>query len=339
MVLDELEVPIVLAPLAGGPATVDLAVAVSEAGGLGFLAAGYKAADDSRTQIAELRRQTQRPFGVNVFVPGAPADPAAFAEYAERLATEAPVGDARFDDDDWEAKLAVVHEQAPPVASFVFGLPPVDVIAALRARSVEVWVTVTTPQEGEKARAAGADVLVAQGTEAGGHRGGFTDDHDGMGTLALLQLLDGPVVAAGAITTGRGVAAALAAGAQAVAVGTGFLRATEAGTPPAHREALASRTPTRITRAFTGRSARGIVNAFMERHDALAPAAYPEVHHLTAPRRAAARRDGDADGFNLWAGQAHELAVAAPAAEIVAQLMADARTALAAASTRVGSGS
>ena len=338
MLLDELEVPIVLAPLAGGPATVELAVAVCEAGGLGFLAAGYKAAEDVREQIAELRARPERPFGVNVFVPGPPSDPAVYAEYAERLAAEGEVGHARHDDDDWEAKLAVLHEEAPPVVSFVFGLPSPDIIAGLRGRGCEVWVTVTTPQEGEMARAAGADVLVAQGTEAGGHRGGFTDDHDGMGTLALVQLLDGPVVAAGGITSGRAVAAVLAAGAAAASVGSGFLRAAEAGTTPAHREALASRTPTRITRAFTGRSARGVVNAFMERHDAVAPAAYPEVHHLTAPRRAVARKSGDADGFNLWAGQAHELAVEAPAGEIVAALMADARAALRAAASRVGEG-
>jgi nitronate monooxygenase len=129
------------------------------------------------------------------------------------------------------------------------------------------------------------------------------------------------------------VAAALACGARAVAIGTGFLRATEAGTSPAHREALASSTPTALTRAFTGRTARGMVNEFMRRHDADAPAAYPEVHHLTAKLRAEARAAGDASRINLWAGQAHELAREAPAAEIVAELMAEARAALQAAAS------
>jgi nitronate monooxygenase len=333
MVLDDLDVPIVLAPLAGGPATVELAAAVSDAGGLGFLAAGYRTADALREQMVAM---DGRRFGVNLFVPGPPSEPAAYAEYAERLAAEGATGEARFDDDAWEAKLALLHELPPRVVSFVFGLPSPDVIAALRSRGSEVWITVTTPQEGEQARAAGADVLVAQGTEAGGHRGGFRDDHPGFGTLALVQRLEGPVVAAGGITTGRGVAAALAAGARAAAVGTGFLRAQEAGTSPAHREALASRAPTRLTRAFTGRTARGLVNAFMERHDEHAPAAYPEVHYLTAPMRAEARNTGDADRINLWAGQAHELAREAPAREIVAALVEEARAALAGASERLG---
>ncbi len=340
MLLDQLRVPIVLAPLAGGPATVELAAAVSEAGGLGFLAAGYRTADDVRTQIALLRARTERPFGVNLFVPGVPSDPAAYAGYAERLAAEGTVGEPRFDDDEWDAKLAALHEDPPPVVSFVFGLPSPDVLAALRSRGSEAWVTVTTPEEGERAVAAGAAALVAQGTEAGGHRGGFGDDHPGMGTLALVQVLaervEEPIVAAGGVTTGRAIAAVLAAGARAAAVGTGFLRATEAGTSDAHREALGSRTPTRLTRAFSGRTARGIVNAFLERHDEHAPAAYPEVHHLTAPLRAEARRAGDADRINLWAGQAHELAREAPAAEIMATLMQEARTAAATAHRRLG---
>jgi nitronate monooxygenase len=335
MRFDELDVPIVLAPLAGGPATVDLAVAVSEAGGLGFLAAGYRSADDVRGQIGELRSRTERPFGVNVFAP--PADlPEPVAEYAARLAAEGTVGEARRDDDDWDAKLAMLEVDPPPVVSFVFGLPAPDVIARLQGRGSEVWVTVTTPSEGQRALAAGADVLVAQGIEAGGHRGGF-EHGEAFGTLALLQLLgDAPLVAAGGITSGRGIAAALAAGAGAVAIGTGFLRAAEAGTHPAHRAALASSTPTALTRAFTGKTGRGLVNDFMRRHDPHAPRAYPEVHHLTAPRRAEARAAGDPDAFNLWAGQAHALAREGTAAEIIDALMAEARAAAADVAQRLG---
>jgi nitronate monooxygenase len=316
-------VPIVLAPLAGGPATVELAAAVSDAGGLGFLAAGYRTADALREQMVAMG---DRRFGVNLFVPGPPSDAAAVDAYAGELAGEGELGEPRPDDDHWEAKLALLVEHPPPVVSFVFGLPSPDVIAALPS---EVWVTVTSPAEAKLALAAGADALVAQGSEAGGHRGGFDDAGEAIGTLALLQLLDveAPVVAAGGITTGRGVAAALAAGARAVSIGTGFLRATEAGTNPAHRDALASPEATALTRAFTGRTARGVVNDFMRRHPD-APAAYPEIHHLTAPMRARAREAGDANGFNLWAGQAHALAREAPAAEIVAELMADARAAL-----------
>ena len=151
--------------------------------------------------------------------------------------------------------------------------------------------------------------------------------------------MDVPVVAAGGIATGAAVAAVLAAGASAAAIGTGFLRATEAGTSAAHRAALAAPAPTTLTRAFTGRTARGIVNAFIRRHEAEAPRAYPAVHHLTAPLRAQARADGDADNINLWAGQAHELAREAPAAEIMAELMEGARAAAARLDQRIADSS
>jgi nitronate monooxygenase len=343
MVLDELDVPIVLPPLAGGPATVDLAVAVSDAGGLGFLAAGYRTPDAVAEQMAEMRSRTSRPFGVNVFAPPAgPAEPASYAAYVERLGARhgSEVGAPRFDDDAFEAKLALLLEAPPAVVSFVFGCPTAGVVASLRSRGASVWVTVTSVGEAGAALDAGADALVAQGYEAGGHRGGFADDdaEPALGLLALLQLLgarfDAPLVAAGGITTGWGVAAALACGASAAAVGTGFLRAPEAGTSAPHRDALAGNAPTALTRAFTGRSGRGIVNAFMREHGDVAPRAYPEIHHVTAPLRAAARQSGDADLINLWAGQAHELALDAPAAEIVARLVADARAALEAARAR-----
>jgi nitronate monooxygenase len=344
MVLDELEVPIVLAPLAGGPATVDLAAAVCDAGGLGFLAAGYRTPDALASQMAELRSRTSRPFGVNVFAPLAgPAEPDSYAGYVERLAARhgTTLGEPRHDDDGWEAKLALLREQAPPVVSFVFGCPPAGVIAALRERGSSVWVTVTSLDEASAALAAGADALVAQGYEAGGHRGGFADDDAAppLGLLALLQLLaartDSPLVAAGGIASGRGVAAVLAAGASAAAVGTGFLRTPEAGTSAPHRAALATDAPTALTRAFTGRSARGIVNEFMRDHGADAPRAYPEIHHVTAPLRQAARERGDAELVNLWAGQAHALAPEAPAAEVVARLVAEAREALESARARL----
>lgn len=323
MPLFEPATPIVLAPLAGGPGTVELAAAVSEAGGLGFLAAGYQSAAALGEQLGAMRAATARPFGVNVFVPTAtPADPAAVAAYAARL--DVPAGDPRSDDDDWDAKLALLLDRGPAVVSFTFGLPPADVVEALRAGGAKVWVTVTTPEEGEEALAGGADALVAQGIEAGGHRGGLRDDGDDHELLPLLQALrartDAPLVAAGGIATADVVAAALAAGANATAIGTAFLLCPEAGTHPAHRAALAAGGPTAFTRAFTGRTARGLVNEFMRRHDGHAPAAYPEVHHLTAPLRAAARERGDADGFNLWAGQAHALAREEPAAAVVARL-------------------
>ena len=325
MVLSALSHPIVLAPLAGGPSTPALAAAVSEAGGLGFLAAGYRKAGAVREEIEAVRAQTRAPFGVNVFVPGARTDDGdALRAYVADLGPEAAA--PRFDDDDWEAKLGLLREARIPVVSFTFGCPSREVVGGLRAAGSEVWVTVTDLAEARAARDAGADALVLQGVEAGGHRAAFVDrpGAEGLGLLALLRLVAAadmrlPLVATGGIGDGAAVAAVLAAGAAAAQLGTAFLLAPEAGTHPAHRRAIASDAPTALTRAFTGRLARGVVNAFMTAHPD-APIAYPEIHHATAPLRAKARERGDADGFNLWAGQAHSLARELPAAEIVRML-------------------
>jgi nitronate monooxygenase len=200
---------------------------------------------------------------------------------------------------------------------------------------------VTDADEAGAAARAHADALVVQGVEAGGHRGSFADRAGRIdyGLLALLQLVaarvDLPLVATGAIATGAAVAAVLAAGAAAAQVGTAFMRCPEAATSPAHRAALASDRPTGLTRAFSGRLARGIVNRLQAEHTSSAPLAYPEVHHLTAPLRAHGRRSDDADLVNLWAGQAHALAEEAPAAEVVTRLDRDARRALADAQRRL----
>ncbi len=338
MILDTLEIPIVLAPLAGGPATVDLAVAVSDAGGLGFLAAGYRTAADVREQVRAFRARSERPFGVNVFAPPATTEPGVYASYVERLRGEArragvPLGEPRADDDDWSAKLAALSELAVPVVSFVFGCPAPAAIAALRAGGTSVWVTVTSPAEARQAEDAGAGALVVQGYEAGGHRASFSDgDEAAYGLLALLQLVGArasvPLIATGGIATGRGVAATLAAGASAAQIGTAFLRCPEAGTSAVHRAALASAAPTALTRAFTGKPARAIVNRFMREHGVAAPSAYPELHYVTAPLRQAARASGDPDAVNLWAGQAHELGSDEPAAVVARRLADEARIAL-----------
>lgn len=339
----DLERPIVQAPLGGGPSTPALSGAVSAAGGLGFLAAGYKTADAARAEIAAVRERTDRSFGIGVFVP-TPAAPdaddatAALERYAGTLSEEAEhagvaLGTPRHDDDDWADKLELLAAERPAVASFTFGCPPPDAIVTLQRAGVAVWVTVTTVAEARAAQAAGADALVVQGVEAGGHRGTFDDGPAGhVGLLALLQLVDEavdlPLVATGGIATGRGVGAVLAGGAAAAQLGTAFMRTPEAGTAPVHRTALARDDETALTRAFTGRTARGIVNRFLREHGDDAPDAYPAVHHLTAPVRAAGRERGDAEVLNLWAGQAHVLARDVPAGELVARLDAEARAAL-----------
>lgn len=336
--LDELSIPIVQAPMAGGASTPALAAAVAGAGGLGFVAAGYKTADGMAANIAETRSLTGGPFGVNVFSPpAAPADPEAVAAYRDRLAAANPgaaLGDPRFDDDDYGAKLERLLADPVPVVSFTFGCPDRETVARLRGAGSEVWVTVTEPAEAEEAAAAGADALVVQGSEAGGHRGSFVDrpDRADYGLLALLQLVRArvelPLIATGGIATGAAVAAVLVGGAAAAQVGSVLMRSPEAGTSAPHRAALATAQPTGLTRAFSGRLARGIVNRLQAEHSADAPLAYPEVHHITAPLRAEARQAGDPELINLWAGEAHELAVERPAAEIVAELASDARAAL-----------
>ena len=331
--------------MGGGPSTPALAAAVSEAGGLGFVAAGYRTPDAVRADIAELRGLTGRPFGLNTFVPGPPADdPAAVERYAAALSGEAErlgveLGEPRHDDDGWEEKLELAREEHVPVFSFASGCPEESVVRSLQSAGSAVWATVTTPEEATAAAAAGVDALVVQGIEAGGHRASFDEAARGdIGLLALLQLVgsvtDLPLVATGGIVTGRGVAAVLAAGAAAAQLGTAFMLTPEAATAPAHRDALAGSAPTALTRAFTGRTARGIENRFMREHDAEAPTGYPEVHHLTAPVRAAARERGDADSFHLWAGQAYPLAVELPAGELVRKLAGEAREALRSAELR-----
>jgi nitronate monooxygenase len=340
----DLELPIVLAPLAGGPAAVPLAVAVSEAGGLGFLAAGYLTAADVRAQVEAFRAASDRPFGVNVFAPPRAPEPyEAFVASLREEETRAGValGEPRSDDDQWAAKLDVLAELAPPVVSFAFGCPPADVLARLQTAGSATWVTVTTPAEAAQAEAAGAQALVLQGAEAGGHRAAFDDrGEEPYGLLALLQLVGAasklPLVAAGGIATGRGLAGALAAGADAAQIGTAFLRCPEAGTSEVHRAAIAGDAPTALTRAFSGKLARGIVNRFMREHDD-APSAYPEIHHVTSPLRKAARANGDPDLVNLWAGQAHALATAEPAGDVARRLTAEAREAASRLAHRLGS--
>ena len=322
------ELPIVGAPLGGGPSTPALAAAVSEAGGLGFLAAGYKDATAVAREIDELRTLTARPFGLNIFFPTRDEiDAPAVEAYVERMRAEAErygvePGAPRWTDDDWSAKLELAARERPDVVSFTFGCPEREVVDWLRESGCRVWCTVTSAAEAREATAAGADALVVQGAEAGGHQGSFEDREEPPSPLAWLldevaRTTARPLVAAGGIASGGDVAAVLAAGASAGAVGSALLLAREAGTSRPHRQALKADGSTRLTRAFTGRRARGIVNRFMDDHDIAAPRGYPELHYVTAPIRAAARAAGDAGGINLWAGTGYQRAREASASELV----------------------
>ncbi|GAJ58755.1 oxidoreductase [Geobacillus thermoleovorans B23] len=321
--------------MAGGVSTPKLAAAVSNAGGLGFLAGGYKTAEAMRKEIHKLRTLTDRPFGVNVFVPGdKTVDEKALERYRAVLESEAErlgasVGEPKWEDDDWAAKLDVLLQERVPVVSFTFGCPDKEVIAALQKAGSFVIVTVTAVEEAEMAAEAGANALCVQGAEAGGHRASFGNDPEQDEALELFPLLarvraavQVPLVVAGGIMDGRGIAAALKAGASAVQLGTAFLRCPESGAHPLHKQALADPrfVETAVTRAFTGRPARGLVNRFMAEYRAMAPAAYPHVHHMTKPLRAASAKAGDPEGMSLWAGTGYRLARELPAAELVEEL-------------------
>jgi nitronate monooxygenase len=325
-------IPIVAAPMAGGPSTPELVAAVGDAGGLGFLGAGYRTSEQMAQDVARVRALTRKPFGVNVFA-AAPTDAPGVEDYARRLrAAGLEPGAPRSDDDGLAEKVERLVADPVAVVSFTFAAPPAELVARLQRAGSRVWVTVTAPGEARAAARTGADALVVQGVEAGGHRASFDDAAPGrLGLLALLQLVDVglPLIATGGIATGAAIAAVLAAGAEAAQLGTAFMRCPEAATSPAHRAALATPAPTALTRAFSGRTARAIENAFMREHGEAAPAAYPAVHHLTAPIRARAREAGDAGLINLWAGEAHELAREQPAGELVRELWAQARAAAA----------
>ena len=322
------ELPVVQAPMAGGPSTPQLAAAVCGAGGYGFVAGGYLSAAALRDAIDATRTLTPLPFGVNLFVPSAPADPATVAAYADTLRPEADrlgveLGTPRWEDDDYAAKLDVVEALRPDLVAFTFGCPSEQEVTRLHAVGMRVGVTVTGSAEAAVAERAGADLLVVQGTEAGGHQGGLDDTRPNHTPLAdalreVRAVTSLPLVGAGGVMDAAGLRAVLDAGAEAAQVGTALLCSAEAGTSEVHRRALQERLfeDTVITRAFSGRYARGLRNRFAREHTD-APRAYPEIHHLTSPLRAAARAAGDPDVPNLWAGTGWRSVQAAPAAQIV----------------------
>ncbi|MFD6533110.1 nitronate monooxygenase [Streptomyces sp. NPDC060184] len=346
--------PIVQAPMAGGPSTPRLVAAVADAGGLGFLAAGYRTGGEMRQEIDQVRSTTAGAFGVNLFMPQPPpADPGAAAAYRDRLAAVAGTydtalgdpgpgsddpddseGSDKFDGSDgYDAKVAALLAEPVPVVSFTFGCPTRDTLDAFARAGTYTIVTVTTAEEARDAQWAGADAVCAQGVEAGGHQSTHHDDpradHTGIGLLTLVtqvrETVQLPVVAAGGIMRGAQIAAALAAGADAAQLGTAFLACPESGAHPLHKQALTSPmfVRTALTRAFSGRPARGLVNRFVREHDPYAPAAYPQVHRVTSGLRKAAARAGDAQSMALWAGQGHRMARELPAGELVELLAAE----------------
>jgi nitronate monooxygenase len=342
--LDELAIPIIQAPMVGA-SDAALAIAVSRAGGLGSLAAGALAPADIGPAVDAVRAASgDAPFAVNLLMaPRAAPDAATVERAIERLApwyaalgAPEPAAPNQFAP-DFEAQLEALIAAAPPIASFTFDVLAREQVEALQRAGSYVVGTATTVAEALAWAEAGADGICAQGSEAGGHRGDFLADIEAslVGTFALVATIraacDLPVIAAGGIMDGRGVAAALALGAAAAQMGSAFLLADEAVTSAPWRRAIAAAPddPTRLTRAFTGRYARGVENRFMrEMRDVERDVpAYPVQNRLTQPLRAAATEAGEADMMSLWAGQAVRLAEAAPAADLVQKWWAEARAA------------
>jgi len=343
-VLDRLalSLPIVQAPMAG-VSTPALAAAVSNAGGLGSLGLGATDAAGARAMIAALRARTGRAFNVNLFVHANPrSDPAREAAWLQALAplfrsfgAEPPAAlrtiyRSFIDDDEMFASLL---ELAPPVVSFHFGLPDAGRIAALKAAGCILLSNATNPGEAESARKAGIDAVVAQGHEAGGHRGVFDPEavDDCLGTMALTRLLAAssglPVIAAGGIMNGGGIRAALDLGAVAAQLGTAFVACPESGADQAYREALAGPGAERtvMTRSISGRAARCIQNRFTEWgvRTGLASPDYPIAYDAGKALNAAAKAAGESGYGAQWAGQGAVLARPIPAAELMAVLAAE----------------
>ncbi|KZE34653.1 nitronate monooxygenase [Chelatococcus daeguensis] len=342
--------PVIQAPMAGGGDTPALVAAVSEAGGLGTIGAAYLSPQQILDAAAAVRAATTRPFGINLFAPlPAPQTPAeaeaavaAVAPFCEELALPAPAM-PNAPGKTFAEQVEAVLESGAGLFSVTFGLPGADVVAAVKAKGMLFAATATTVEEALAVEAAGADIVVAQGSEAGGHRGTFAAPFERamIGTMALVpQVADAvsiPVVASGGIMDGRGIAAALALGASAVQMGTAFLTCAEAGIPEAYREAIlsAKEDATRVTRAFSGRPARGIANRFMETIDAKgAILPFPLQNALTRPMRTAAAKAGRSEYLSLWAGQGVRLARRQGAAELMARLAAETAEAIARLSSR-----
>jgi nitronate monooxygenase len=332
-----MSIPLIAAPMSGGPTTPAMVSAATRAGGFGLLAAGYKTVEAIEAEIKAVRSEGI-PFGVNVFAPNpVPVDPDAYRSYAAIIQQEADQfgltlpAEPIEDTDRFDEKIELLLDDPVPMVSFTFGIPPRDVIAALRRANSIVVQTVTSAEEATRAHEAGVDMLVVQASAAGGHSSTLSPGQP-VQPVPIVELVKQvtaavplPVLATGGIATPAAVADVIRAGATAAAVGTVLLRANESGASATHQAALAdpTRTETVVTRSFTGRPARGLRNAFIDAHEAQAPLGYPAIHYLTSPLRKAAAAAGKPDYVHLWAGTGYRHATAEPAADILGRLASD----------------
>lgn len=327
--------PIIGAPMAGGTTTPELVAAVARAGGFPFVASGYLTAEAMAPLVERAREETET-FGVNLFAPNAvELDRESFDGFVTALEPRAAdLGvdldrDPVSDDDHYPLKIDWLIAHPVPLVSMTFNLPTAEVVDRLHGVGTQVAATVTSVDEAREAAARGVDALIVQGPSAGGHTGTAdpTREIEDRPTVDLVREIRGevglPLAAGGGVDGEEAVAALLDTGASAVVVGTLLLLADEAGTSAPHRAALqdpAVYSETRLTRAFTGRPARALVNDFVREFDPVALDAYPVLHHLTKGLRAAAKQAGDPDNLHLWAGTGYQAATPGPAETIVKEL-------------------
>jgi nitronate monooxygenase len=333
----EMSIPLIAAPMSGGPTTPAMVSAATRAGGLGMLAAGYKTVEAVEAELKTVRGEGI-PFGINLFAPNPlPIDPESYRAYATIIQKDADQfglslpADPIEDTDRFDEKIALLLDDPVPMVSFTFGIPPRSVIAALRQANTVVVQTVTTPDEAAQAHDAGVDMLALQAAAAGGHSGTLSPQRP-LQPVPIVDLVTQvtatvplPVLAAGGLATPSAVADVIRAGAAAAIVGTVLLRATESGASTTHQAALTdpARTETVLTHAFTGRPARGLRNAFIDEHEGQAPFGYPAIHYLTSPLRKAAAAAGKPDYVHLWAGTGYRHATAESTAVILQRLASE----------------
>ena len=343
----KIRVPVIQAPMAGGGDTAELVSAVSNAGGLGCIGAAYLTPEQIVERGRQVRAATSQPFGINLFAPQPVPNVSAsdvskavakIAPYFKELGLPEPAAPAlprhNFDD-----QMAACLDSGATLFSFTFGALPRNTIEEIKRRGLLAAGTATTVQEAIALVEAGVDAVIAQGSEAGGHRGTFATEFKAgaIGSMALIpQIADAvpvPVIASGGIMDGRGIAAALTLGASAAQMGTAFLTCKEAGIPAAYKEAILAATEeqTRLTAAFSGRPARGIENRLLRDYESAGEAILPFPHQnaLTRPLRSEAARQNRSEYLSLWAGQGLRMARRSSAADLVARLDAEISDALA----------
>jgi nitronate monooxygenase len=346
----KIQLPIVQGPFGGGPSSIKLAATVSNCGGLGSFGAYSFTSEQLKQLVVDLRSQTANPFAINLWVPFTPPHETRITEseyraavallqpYYNEVGATAPTFDSLFRTQDFDKQVAALLDAAPPVFSFVFGIPKPEVLRACRERNIVTLGAATNVDEAIALEAAGVDLIVATGSEAGGHRVSFLHDPDESPANSALipQIVDRvntPIIAAGGIADGRGVVAALTFGASAVQIGTAFLACDESNATPSHKAAIRSEksSHTTLTRAFSGRYARGIKNRFlleMQNRQATLPA-FPYQNFLTQPLRQAAAKENLAELQSLWVGQNAPLVKHSSAEALMKFLVADTNAVLA----------